>query len=428
MHHVFYFKFILANLALAINLLLIFVRWPILERRPHLAIIGYYALRLAALAFILLKLKFGYPSENMSMYYYYAGLILHGAVPDRDFDMVYGILFPYLLAGAVYLWDNRFAIIILFQLAEFVGVFVIFTQKNVALTLRDFLLYALNPITLLWIWLGLANQVTCLIPAAAAIALRNETSRSALFAFGFAISKMFALWTIIPALLCQRIRSIIVFGVVLLVIYLPFLLMGSKGFSTSATEASGSVTNAAARPGVESLANIAALYVSDSTLASLVHGILLFTAGLLCLAILSACWLRLRLKLDWHDTSGPLRDKIVFTTIFATLLTLIYQAFATYTIPDYLLVVIVYLPFLVRFKFWTIWDQILVVVACYFQAIIFQIWFHFAEFGNARPLSNPLFLALELVGNACTIALCLRCAYRTYQFYAAEIPKSAIVK
>ena len=426
MHYVFYFKFLLANVALAVSLLLISAKSPILEERPRLVIVGYYALRLAVLALILLKFKFGYPTENMSMYYFNAEVVLRGAMPNRDFYTLYGILFPYVLAGAVWLWHDRFALIILLQLVEFAAVYAIFTQKTVPLSLRTFLIFALNPLILVWIWLSLANQSMCLIAVAAAFALRSEMARSLLFALTFASSKIFSLWTIIPALLCQRFRSWVVFGVTLLVIYVPFLMAGSTGISFKATEASGYITDDTGHSGIESIVWMIPI-PAGMTETNLTHLILMFTAGLLLAVMLVACWLRFRLGLGTglgNDVAKYQRD-IIFTAIFATLLTMIYQTFATYTIPDYMLGVIIMVPVLVQTKFWTAWDQVLIALTCYFQTIVFLVWFHFAEFGNPLPRTSGLFVFILVVGNICTYALCGRCAYRGYIFYSAALAASS---
>jgi hypothetical protein len=415
MHLVFWFKFLLAFFALGASLFLVFGKSAWLEKPPGSAIVVYYTLRIAFLAVLLLGFKFGYPGENMGMYYYYAHLVLHGAVPDRDFFMLYGILFPDLLAIAVRIWDHRFALILLFQLVEFAAVYALFTQRNVPMSRGDFLRYAFNPVVLVWLWLGLQNQIMCLIPIAAAFALRGEIGRNALFALGFALSKIFALWTILPALLVQRARSAIVFGVALLVIYVPFLLLGSTGISFKATEATGSITDDASHSGIESWVG---LIPSAPWEAGVTHGMLRFTALLLLVVLLAACFVRLKFMPEAPGPNASFARDLAFTAIFATLLTLVYQAFATYTTPDYLTVAIVVLPFLVTAKFWTQWDQVFFAVVCYLQATVYLLWFHLPEFGVRNPRENGIFLVFLILVNIGTIGLCGLCACRTWTFFA----------
>ena len=413
MHSVFYLKFSVASVSLIISLFLIFFRSPLLNGKPHVAIVVYYAVRLALLAVALLKFHFGYPAENMSMYYFDAEIVLRGAVANRDFYTLYGILFPYALAGAVWLWHNQFAIIILLQLVEFAAVYAIFTQRNLALSLRSFLIFAFNPLLLVWIWLSAANQSMCLIAVAAAFALRNETARSLLFALTFAASKVFSLFTIIPALLCQRIRSGFIFALGLAVIYVPFLMVGSTGISFKATEASGYITDNTNHTGVLSLVGL----IPVKSEVTLTRPILMMTAALLLAVMLVALWLKFQLGLGKEKNGGTTERDIIFVSVFATLLTLIYQAFATYTIPDYLLGVVILVPVLVQARFWTEWDQVLIALVCYAQTVVFLAWFHFAEFGT-EPWNSTFYLSILIIENALVYLLCGRCAWRAWTYYA----------
>lgn len=417
MHHVFYFKFLLAIVSLAACLVLIFWKAAWLERRPGWEIVVYYALRLGVLAVVLLKMHFGYPAENMSMYYYDAEIVLNGAVPNRDFFTLYGVLFPYWLAGAAWLWHDRFALIILIQVVEFAAVYVIFTQRTVPLTKRSFLIFALNPLVLLWIWLSIANQVMCLFAVAAAFALRSELARSVIFALTFASSKIFVLWTVAPALLCQRVRTWFYFAAALTVIYVPFLLIGSTGISFKATEASGYITDNTNHTGVLSMVGL--IPVKDEV--TLTRPVLAFTALLLLATGLVALAMRFKLGLGREKNSGAAERDIIFISVFATVLTMIYQAFATYTIPDYFLSMIILVPFLVQAKFWTTWDLVLIVVTCFWQSVVFLTWFHFDEFGNPLPRTSGLYVTILAIENVLTWWLCLRSAWRAYTYYAPQL-------
>jgi hypothetical protein len=418
MHAVFYFKFVLANLSLALTLFFLFAKWPRLEGRPHGAIIAYYLARLVVIALALLKFHFGYPAENMGMYYFDAELVLKGAMPNRDFFTLYGVLFPYWLAGSVGIWHNRFAIVILLELVEFLAVYAIFTQRNVPLTLRSFLIFAFNPLVLVWIWLSVANQVMCLIAVAAAFALRSELARSLLFAVTFASSKVFALWTILPALMCQRVRSWFIFAIALVVIYVPFLYAGSTGISFKATEASGFITDDSNHTGVLSLVGLFSRGPSEDYLTK---PVLAATAVLLLAVLLAAFWLRFRLGLGKASNSGMGKRDIIFVSAFSTMLTMVFQTFATYTIPDYFMGVIVLVPVLAAVNFWTARDVVLVLLVSYFQTVTFLVWFHFAEFGNPAPRTSSGFDALLIVENFFTFLLCARGVWRLVEYYRAEL-------
>jgi hypothetical protein len=413
MHAVFWTKFLLANIALLASLYFIYAKAAILERSPRLFIVGYYLFRIAVLALLFLGLGFKYAGENTTLYVYYGNLVLHGYVPNRDFYVLYGILFSYLLAAALVIWHHPFSLYLLFQLIEFAAVYAIFTQKNSPLPLQSFLRYAFNPIILVWMWLGLQNQAMCLVPVAAVYLFRSEARRSLFFAIGFAISKIFALWTIIPALALQRARSILLFVLVLGAIYLPFLLVGSHGISFLATEANGRISDDAHGSGIESLVG---LIPSEPRQIVVGHLVLLITGALLLLVILG-CFL-LRLRIGTRKVSDlSFEQKLLFTAIPAVLMMLIYQAFASYTAPDYLATAVAFVPVLTKFRFWSAIDQVLFAIMCYFQAVIYLFWFHFQEFGIADARHSGIFVLLLVLGNLFTIGFLGRHAWKTWIFF-----------
>ena len=422
MHLVFYFKFLLANVALALNFFVIYGKSPLLEsRRPHLAIVIYYALRLAILAVLLLGLKFGYSAENMSMYYFNAESVLKGGMPNRDFYTLYGVLFPYLMAGSVWIWHSRFALVILLQAVEFVAVYAIFTQKNLPLTLRSFLIYAFNPLILVWIWIGLANQVMCLFAVVAAVALRSETARSLLYALTFASSKIFSLWTIIPALLCQRFRSMVVFGVTLIVIYVPFLCAGSTGMSLVTTEANGTITDATNEAGILSLVGLiagGAFPIGRDAPDPEVHGGTF--AGRHADRVLAA--------VPAEAGEGKIADRtgpdvhLDFCHAADADLPGLRHLHGARLFPgsDHPCPGADRAEILGEVGPGAAGGHLLLSVS-----VVFLVWFHFAEFGNPQPRTSWLFDFILIVENALTYWLCGRCAYLAFTYYRSVLKNEA---
>jgi len=326
-------------------------------------------------------------------------------------------LFSYLLGAALLIWHHPFVLFILFQLTEFLAVYAIFTQRNAALPLRSFLSYAVNPVILVWMWLGLQNQAMCLVPIAVVFLVRSEMRRSILFAFGFAVSKIFSLWTIIPALGFQRMRSIIFFGLVLALIYGPFFMVGSQGFSSKATEADGYLSDNSQGGGVESLIGL----ISSPTLQKeIAHLSLLGTAGALFLVVLAVMAIRWKMGTKRIADEQSFEQKLVYTSILATLMMLIYQAFSPYTAPDYLATVVAFSPMLIKSRFWSKLDQIIFAIVSYLQAVIYLLWFHFAEFGSQDVGRGGAFVAVLVLGNVFTVGFCLRCMWKAFIFFQKE--------
>jgi hypothetical protein len=417
MHVVFFIKLLLATACLLASITLLYVRPPVLERTtPPWLIIAYYAARLALLAVAFFVLHFKYQGENTFVYFYYGDLTLQGKIPNRDFFEVYGILFTYLIAAGVWLRHDPFVIYVVLQLSEFLPIYVLFTQKNIPLSLRSFLGYAVNPIVVVVVWLGAQNQVLCLIPLAALFAVRNEEVRSVWYALGFSLSKLFALWTIIPALAFQRFRSIVVCGAVTALIYLPFLLLGSQGISLKATQLSGEIFDDANSLGAETLL----LYLPQPASSKVGHIALKATEGVLLLVMAAALCLRLRLG-ERRIAGLGLERKALFVCILAMLMTLIFQAFSPYTVPEYLGSAVAFIPLLAKSGFWRAGDQILFAFVSFLQVLVFLLMFHSGEILKGWVTTSPTFLVCTLLQNLCLLALLAAFVGKTVTFFRREI-------
>ena len=117
----FYLTFALAAIGL-----LAFVRgW----RMPVYGIVLYYALRLAAVAF--LHFSAGYEAFDLHGWYEHAERMLNAEFPGRDFLSPYGLGFNGLLALSVMIVHHPFSIVVAFSLIECIG--VVFFKKGFAI-------------------------------------------------------------------------------------------------------------------------------------------------------------------------------------------------------------------------------------------------------------------------------------------------------
>jgi hypothetical protein len=185
-----------------------------------------------------------------------------------------------------------------------------------------------------------------------------------------------------------------------------------------ATEADGYITDNTNHTGVLSLVGLVPAQGGEVVLT---RPILMLTGALLLATLVTALWMKFRLGLGAEKNSGAAERDVLFIGAFASLLTMIYQAFATYTIPDYILGVIIFGPVLARLKFWTAWDEALIAVTCYFLAVVYLLWFHFAEFGNDQPRTSLVYDVPLAICNLCVFALFARCAWRTFGWYAPQL-------
>jgi hypothetical protein len=420
-HAVFGFKLALAGFSVVASIALVFIRASGLERpAPGAIIVGYYAARIALLAVLFLGLGFQYPQENTTAYVLYGDMVSRGAIPDRDFFVVYGLLFSYVVAIPLLIVHHPFGLFALFQLIEGGSVYAIFTQRNDPLSLRGFLSYAVNPVVLVWMWLGLQAQTMCLVPIAVVFAVRNETSRSLLYAFGLAISKVFSLWTIIPALAFQRVRSAIIFGLGVALIHVPFMLVGSSGISFKSTEGNGTLSDNTTGGGIESLLGLVASPVLRTQLA---HASLFLTGGLLLAVMAGVLLFRWRIGEANLNEPQVVERRLAYISVFSVILTLIFQAFSPYTTPDYLATAIVLVPTLVKAGFWSRADQVIFIMVTFLQSIVYEVWFHFAEISHEDPRRNAAFLALLVTCNLFTIGFCLTCGRKSYLVLRHELQR-----
>ena len=118
----------------------------------------YLLVRIVALWVMHKALGIAVPSD-VPGYFEHALRIVGGEIPNREFSSPYGFLFNYLMAAAVYLHRDPFSILVMLQVGECSGVYLLIRAvvqntgdaRNGVLLLS---IYAMNPIVAVNLWLG----------------------------------------------------------------------------------------------------------------------------------------------------------------------------------------------------------------------------------------------------------------------------------
>ncbi len=200
---------------------------------------GYYILRILFLGVAISCFHFSYPAWNPIYFYDVGTRVLAGQVPDRDFFTPYSSLFPYFPATAVALWPSLFSIVLLFQLIEWLAIYLLVGDAGPKFGIPAFLLYALNPVTLVYFWLGAEQSAFVLLALALALHWRRPFANGTGAALGIMVSKVLALWFLIPLLLARGWKMRFTFIGVCLLVALPFFLVGSTAMSSRITYPDG---------------------------------------------------------------------------------------------------------------------------------------------------------------------------------------------
>ncbi len=129
----------------------------------RIATVFAVASRLTVFAVLFLILKREPQSDVFAYYYPQAGHALLGQVPYRDFYSSYAPLFPYLMAGAVFLWNTPRSIVLFAVLVELVSLPLWLRVARDAVGERKArlatLLYLLSPLPLVNVAINGQNQV-----------------------------------------------------------------------------------------------------------------------------------------------------------------------------------------------------------------------------------------------------------------------------
>jgi hypothetical protein len=171
---------------------------------------GYLMARIAGLWIVHKGLGIAMPSD-VPGYFEHALRVGGGEVPNREFSTPYGFLFNYLMAASVTIWRDPFSILVMLQIAECLGLYLLI-RAVVAATgdRRDgallLLVYATNPIVALNLWLGGQDESMLTLVLGSAAVLATSTRRwlvMGLPAMLFVASKLFSAWILAPLALSR---------------------------------------------------------------------------------------------------------------------------------------------------------------------------------------------------------------------------------
>ena len=213
-------------------------------RLPNAAVLcaTYLVARIAALWVMHKGLGIAVPSD-VPGYFEHALRVVHGEVPNREFSSPYGFAFNYLMAAAVYLHRDPFSILVMLQIGECIGLYLLIRAvvqqtgdaRNGVLLLA---IYAANPIVGVNLWLGGQDESLLVLVIGSAALLATSTRRLAVMALPailFAASKLFSVWILAPLALArswrERFGMALGFGVLLGLIKLTGARLISFEFS-----------------------------------------------------------------------------------------------------------------------------------------------------------------------------------------------------
>jgi hypothetical protein len=184
-----------------------------------------------------------WPSDVIG-YFHHAERVLAGEVPNQGFETPYSFGFTYLLAAAVAVWRSPLAILVLFQIAELFGLYLLLRALPLARTAwspqRVALLWLCHPLVLIVLTFGGQDEALLILAVGvAAWCLRHASAKGHGIAAALVLmfTKPLAGWLLWPWLVVipQRSRALAGFAVVTAAIVAAALAMGSRvvgmGFS-----------------------------------------------------------------------------------------------------------------------------------------------------------------------------------------------------
>jgi hypothetical protein len=178
-------------------------------------------------------LNMPYPNDALS-YYHHALETLNGKIPTIDFQTPYSVGFEYLIASAVWVYQSTISVILLFHIAEFMGIYLIIKGLGLKSNrkLNQFLwLYFFNP--LLFNWLGLGGQDESLLVLIFGIFFyliqkpQNQIMGYILGIASLLLTKIFSFFIIAAYFLKQSTKQKIIFALSL-IITLSLIQFGLK--------------------------------------------------------------------------------------------------------------------------------------------------------------------------------------------------------
>jgi hypothetical protein len=366
---------------------------------------GYFLLRILFLAVAIFGFKFAYPAWNAPFYYSEGMRILAGQVPDRDFFTPYSPLFTYFPATAVGLWPSLFSIVLLFQLVEWLAVYLLVGDAGPKLGIPAFLLFALNPVTLVYFWLGAEQTAFVLLALALALHWRTPVANGIGAALGMMISKVLSLWFLIPLLLARGWKMRFTFIGVCLLIALPFVLAGSTVMSSKITNPDGTLQD-------QSLLGTAGSIWEFFSTTPAVSRAAVMTA--LALTALFITWRHL--SLYGFGANPEQSDVRRFVGLSAVCLILTFQVFFKDIVSDYLCPATWLVPLLLVRNDIRNFDFYLFLAVAAAETACELLMYHNREYAGHAGFLTLLFSFLRVASPLLALSLLVRFLYLLSQF------------
>ena len=221
-----------------------------LDRLGVKSLLAYYAARVFGM-FVLIVL-FNQIPPDVGGWYQHGLWMIDGYFPGRDFLTPYHLGFNFLLAMACFLLRNPMAIVILFTLAEFLGVVLLYKALKgfwgEANAKKGLVLYLTSPIVFFQSFLGAQDETLVLLGIAVLLLSAIKSSKYCCYYIGIVFSvfltKILAIMYLFPFAAIKRYKGVFVLlgvvGVYLAIVH----LMGVNPFDLRFGRRLGVVANA----------------------------------------------------------------------------------------------------------------------------------------------------------------------------------------
>jgi hypothetical protein len=370
---------------------------------------GYFILRILFLGVAICCFHFSYPAWNTSFYYAEGTRILAGQIPDKDFFSPYSPLFTYFPATAVALWPSLLSIVLLFQLIEWTAVYLLVNDAGPKLGIPAFLLYALNPITLVYFFLGVQQNCFVLLALAMAFHWRTPFANGIAAAIGMMSSKILSFWFLIPLFLARGWKMRFTFIGTCLLIALPFFLAGSTVMSSKITNPGGELQDQTL---LSTAGSIWEFYDSSPAFSRAV------VMGALALTALYIAWRHFRLYGFGANPNEPDVQKFVYLS--ATCLIFTFQVFFKDIVADYICPATWLIPVLLLRNEIKKSDFYLFLIVTAAQTVCELLMYHNHEYAGRSAFFTSLFTAIRYVSPVLALSLLVRFLYLLSRFKPSD--------
>lgn len=302
------------------------------ERIGWRSLVAYYALRMGAMA-VLMLLCGQMPPDVSGWYMHGQWMVNKGMFPGVDFLTPYYLGMNGLIALAVWIYDSPFSIVCLFSVVEFLGVLVFYRcfqrMMDDRRSKQAMILYCTSPIVMYNSWLGAQDEPIIMLALGCllyGLVLNRTTLHSLASVFcGLFFSKVIALFFMQGLLLAKRYKTCFL-GIVSLVGYVTVSkLLGADPFNMVFGR----------EPGLEGAGDQIRQIVTIGNIWSLVPAVPTIIQDLVLLAALSICTGPIAIKIFFGKRSSEfyLWTTVILSVSWLFVFDIFYRmTFATYSV------------------------------------------------------------------------------------------------